>query len=169
VKVGDEVAAGQVIALSAYSGADGFLTFPWVAPHVHYNVYLNGVLVDPFAADDGESIWTQHNEPVPIQGRGQGDFEPTTFSDDQVAHLLNDINDGQRRRHFHRRFESMKDSTLKGFALLVEANTYPTRFDTPHAGQLLYENEHERSARLHLPFLEEDFDRTAFCDDLGHR
>ncbi|MDA1196225.1 MAG: M23 family metallopeptidase, partial [Planctomycetota bacterium] len=44
VAVGADVARGQPIALSGYSGLDALVSFPWVAPHVHYNVLLGGVL-----------------------------------------------------------------------------------------------------------------------------
>jgi murein DD-endopeptidase len=169
VQVGERVKAGQVIALSAYSGADGFLTFPWVAPHVHYNTYVDGILVDPFAAPGETSLWVHANDPRPVSGKADSDFSPTVFSRDQVDRLLNDLNDSRRRRFFDALFLQLEDPTLRAFELLVEANTYPTRFDTPHAGSLLYSKTHPRAGRLSLPFRGEDFDGTAFCDNLGLR
>jgi murein DD-endopeptidase len=49
VRDGDLVRRGQPIALSGASGIDMFLMFPWNVPHVHFNVWLNGEPVDPFA------------------------------------------------------------------------------------------------------------------------
>ncbi len=47
VKVGDKVKAGDVIALSGNSG--------WsTGPHVHYEIHLNGIPVDPLRYIDGE-------------------------------------------------------------------------------------------------------------------
>ncbi|MFO0565293.1 MAG: M23 family metallopeptidase [Polyangiaceae bacterium] len=54
VEVGQDVARGELVALSGYSGLNAVVGFPWVAPHVHYNVWLSGVAVDPFAARDDE-------------------------------------------------------------------------------------------------------------------
>src|SRR5690606_360893 len=66
VEVGQVVERGEPIGFSGYSGIDGFLFFPWSAPHVHFNVYLDGVHVDPFARADSdeESLWLG-GEPVP--------------------------------------------------------------------------------------------------------
>ena len=50
VRPGDRVGRGETIAISGYSGLDGVVTFPWGTPHVHFNVWLDGLYVDPFAA-----------------------------------------------------------------------------------------------------------------------
>jgi murein DD-endopeptidase len=54
---GDLVRRGQPIALSGASGIDMLLMFPWNAPHVHFNVWLNGEPVDPFAEPGEASLW----------------------------------------------------------------------------------------------------------------
>ncbi|MCA9537699.1 MAG: M23 family metallopeptidase, partial [Myxococcales bacterium] len=43
VRPGQSVARGEPVALSGMSGVDGVLFFPWLAPHVHMNVLLDGV------------------------------------------------------------------------------------------------------------------------------
>lgn len=166
VAVGDRVGRGTPVALSAYSGADGFLTFPWVAPHVHYNVLLNGVLVDPFAADGEISLWNTHNDPTPTPHPDDDARAPeTTFDAARVERLLHDLRDDAHKDSFAR----ISDVTLRGFALLIESTVYPTRFSTKNAGTTLYPEPHERAPRLDLPFLPKDFDGIVFADDVGLR
>ena len=72
VSAGQKVERGEVIGLSGYSGVDGILAFPWVAPHVHFTVMQNGVAVDPFGFEDNASIW--RNGPSPVAA----DIDPTS-------------------------------------------------------------------------------------------
>ena len=57
VNVGDVIDRGAPIALSGYSGIDGMITYPFGIPHVHFNVWLNSVPIDPFAMCDEVSLW----------------------------------------------------------------------------------------------------------------
>jgi murein DD-endopeptidase len=164
-RVGEAVRRGDVIALSAYSGADGFLTFPWVAPHVHFNVLFGGVQVDPFARAGETSLFRREDDPRPFNGEPEDSRRHTSFDSDRVQALLDDL-DGPEHRS---RFESIEDVTLRGFELLIESCTFPTRFRTREAGRLLYEAACPREPRLDLPFQANDWDATAFCDDLGFR
>jgi hypothetical protein len=164
-RVGEAVRRGEVIALSAYSGADGFLTFPWVAPHVHFNVMLGGVQVDPLARADETSIFRRENDPRPFAGEPEDARDATTFDADRVQALLADLEAPEHRS----RFESIEDVTLRGFELLIESCTFPTRFSTREAGRLLYDADCPREPRLDLPFQAHDWDATAFCDDVGFR
>lgn len=165
VDVGAEVARGQPIALSAYSGIDGFLLFPWVAPHVHYNVVLGGVLVDPFGAPGEGSLWRVENDPRPFVGSALERPEPTAFAPERVQALLDDLVDAERRAEL----QAIPDVTRRGFELIIEAVTYPTRFRTKEAGRMLYPEVPPREPRLDLPFSSTDFDGAAFADDLGFR
>lgn len=164
VDVGDVVRRGEPVALSAYSGADGFLTFPWVAPHVHYNVALGGVLVDPFAAPGETPLWREGNAPLtPAYLGAEEPFTPTSFDEEVVDAMMADLIPEDRRQALARE----PDVTLRGFALLVEAITYPTRFRSPEAGRLLYREEQSRAPHLDLPFRRDDYDGTAFIDEAG--
>jgi len=49
VKEGDLVRRGQHVAVTGYSGLDSLVSFPWGIPHIHFNVWLDGQPVDPFA------------------------------------------------------------------------------------------------------------------------
>lgn len=70
VRVGQAVARGEPIALSGYSGIDALVVFPWAVPHVHFNVWLDGVYVDPFAAAGETSLWLHGNEARPAEPGG---------------------------------------------------------------------------------------------------
>lgn len=65
---GRRVARGEVLGLSGMSGVDGLLFFPWLAPHLHFNVLLDGEPLDPFAAPGETPLWRAGNEPVPHAG-----------------------------------------------------------------------------------------------------
>jgi murein DD-endopeptidase MepM/ murein hydrolase activator NlpD len=166
VDVGDRVGRATPVALSAYSGADGFFTFPWVAPHVHFNVFLNGVLVDPFAEEGEVSLWNAHNAPSPEPTRDDDARVPdTVFDAALVDRLLHDLTDDVRRDELAR----IADVTLRGFMLMIESTVYPTLFSTRGAGAMLYPEPHARAPRLALPFSRVDFDGIVFADDVGLR
>jgi murein DD-endopeptidase MepM/ murein hydrolase activator NlpD len=68
VEPGQPVRRGEAVALSGFSGFDMTQFFPWVPPHVHFMVWVNGQPVDPYLAD-GEAArpgtWAHGNDPVP--------------------------------------------------------------------------------------------------------
>jgi murein DD-endopeptidase len=164
VEVGQDVARGEVVALSGYSGLDALASFFNVAPHVHYNVALGGVLIDPFAADGEVSLWVGgENRPTPCREE-ESDFEPTDFETSEVDGLLNDLRDRDRRGKLAR----IEDPYLRGWALVIEAITYPTRFSSLEAGRRLFADP-PRAERLTMPFSAEDYDDVAFADDVGLR
>jgi hypothetical protein len=58
------------VALSGVSGIDMTLFFPWVPPHVHFMVWLNGRPQDPYLAEgEGEraGVWLHRNDPHPAK------------------------------------------------------------------------------------------------------
>ena len=67
-EVGQTVLRGDPVALSGASGYDLVQFFPWVAPHIHFMVYVNGQPVDPYLAP-GEAArpgtWQYKNDPRP--------------------------------------------------------------------------------------------------------
>ncbi|CAN5146880.1 hypothetical protein BH09MYX1_BH09MYX1_07600 [soil metagenome] len=91
VRVGDVVRRGAPIALSGYSGLDGLFTFPWSVPHVHFNVWLDGESVDPFAAPGEISLWRDGNDPKPCDREENVDdepFRPTEWNESVVADAI---------------------------------------------------------------------------------
>lgn len=67
-EIGQFVQRGDEVALSGTSGVDMTQFFPWVAPHIHFMVYVKGQPVDPFSSP-GEAprpgTWYHGNEPQP--------------------------------------------------------------------------------------------------------
>lgn len=159
------MARGQVIGITGYSGVDGVVTFPWVASHVHWNVFLGGVLVDPFATPGETSLFRSSNDPRPHEGPRDVERRPSRVDPERTAAVLADLTDDARRRTF----VAIADPARRATELLLESAVYPTRFRTPEAGRLLYERPPAREPRLDLPFRAVDFDGAALADDLGFR
>lgn len=157
VRVGEVVRRGQVIALSGMSGLDGFAFFPWLVPHVHYNVWLDGEPVDPFARPGETPIWRSGNEPT-TAGPGVPTralcYEPTPFDADAVAHAISKCRNEGVRRHL----EAIGDLGERAMGVLFQANYYPARFPEPVS---LYPEPHPRAPWLDLPFRREDYDGVA--------
>ena len=66
VELGQRVAPGQLLGLSGMSGVDGILFFPWLSPHVHFNVLLDGEPADPFATFGETALWRSGNQPIAV-------------------------------------------------------------------------------------------------------
>jgi len=161
VEVGDRVRRGQVIALSGYSGLDGLATFPWGIPHVHYNVWLDGVPVDPFARSGEIALWRGGNAPIPYAGRpgvaAEHAFERTAWDDVAIARALAAcISDASRAE-----IEAVADRDQRAMAVLFHHNYYPTRF---RERPMIYASAHRRQPVLDLPFLAADYDGVQFPD-----
>lgn len=161
VAVGDRVRRGQVIALSGYSGLDGLATFPWGIPHVHYNVWLDGIPVDPFARSGETALWRAGNAPIPYGGIAEGEsdttFERTAWNDVAIEHAIAAcISDASRSE-----IEAVDDRDQRAMALLFHQNYYPTRF---REHPMIYASAHPRRALLDLPFLAADYDGVHFPD-----
>jgi murein DD-endopeptidase len=173
VAVGDDVVRGQPIALSAYSGIDALLSFPWVAPHVHYCSSLGGVLVDPFAADGETTLWrTGDNTPRSASTRDHGDVDrfapaPTHLAPERVQRLLDALVRPEDRDRFAA-LRTREGDHRCGVELWIETLVYPTRFSVRDAATLLIDG-NERRPVLDLPFSVDDYDDVAFADDVGLR
>lgn len=153
VRVGDRVRRGDPIALSGYSGLDGLTTFPFGAPHVHFNVWLDGEYVDPFARPGETTMWRNGNWPVPWDGTGEDDAATpgADWDTDAVAQSLAAcVHDGARAE-----MEAAADPDARAMTTLFQMNYFPTRF---RERPTLYRTTHARRGRLDLPFRREDFD-----------
>ncbi len=151
VRPGELVRRGQPIALSGYSGLDGLTTFPFGAPHVHFNVWLDGEYVDPFAPPGVTSLWRGGNWPVPHDGHDDDEAPASDRVPDAVERAIDAcVHDAARDE-----LRAITDPDARAMALLFQRNYYPTRFrDRPN----IYASEHPRTPRLDLPFRGEDFD-----------
>ncbi|MBI6546213.1 MAG: M23 family metallopeptidase [Cyanobacteria bacterium NC_groundwater_1444_Ag_S-0.65um_54_12] len=72
VAVGQEVARGDLLA---YSGASGWILTkykPWIPPHLHFNLTINGLPIDPFPSATPwgyGAFWIGEADPRPWQGQ----------------------------------------------------------------------------------------------------
>jgi murein DD-endopeptidase len=150
VSVGDVVSRGQPIALSGYSGIDGLLAFPWSVPHVHFNVWLDGEYVDPFAVPGEAPIWRHGNDPRPHEGAEDQAFEPTRWDAYGVAQAIAACQDDPVRAQL----AAEPDLDRRAMYLLFQRNYYPTRFS---ARPRVVAGAHAREPRLTLPLRAGDF------------
>lgn len=158
VRPGDVVQRGDPIALSGASGIDMVFAFPWNAPHVHFNVWLNGETADPFARGDEVPLWLEGNEPGPVApGAPSEAVEASPWSQDGVRAAIESCRDHQLRVQLGRTepFERRAADTL------FHLRYYPTRF-TGHHSPL--ERTFPRERRLSLPFSSRDATGIVFPD-----
>ncbi|CAN5923064.1 hypothetical protein BH11MYX4_BH11MYX4_18240 [soil metagenome] len=157
VRVGDVVARGEAIALSGYSGIDALVAFPWSVPHAHFNVWLDGEYVDPFAAPGETSLWTGDNDPRPAHATTHGEAsEHTAWDSRAVLAAVEACSDTASRDALL----GEPDLGRRAMDVLFLRNYYPTRFV---ARPPLERERHAREPRLALPFRAADFDGIAFA------
>ncbi|MFO0665319.1 MAG: M23 family metallopeptidase [Polyangiaceae bacterium] len=161
VKEGDLVKRGETIALSGYSGLDGFTTFPWGVPHVHFNTWLDGTPVDPFArVSSGEASLWRGGMPTPEkEGTDMEGYAPSTFDEDAVTRIVSAC----KSEKVSRWLENVSSLEGRGNYLVFEMNYYPTRFPVVRNP---YGARHERTPRLSLPFRPEDVEGCVFGDEI---
>jgi murein DD-endopeptidase len=149
---GDRVTRGQPVGLSGASGLEFVFFFPWVSPHLHYNVWLDGVPVDPFAAPGEPSLWRRRNDPVPVElaARGDESFEPSTWDADGVEAAI----DACREPRLREELRAVKPLPQRAAAVLLKRSYRRALFESLPP---LYREQHERRPHLDLPFREASF------------
>ena len=161
VEEGDVLERGQPIALSGYSGLDALVTFPFGAPHVHFNVWLNAEPIDPFPHRGEHSLWRGGERPSVATGEPEH-FEPSAYSESRVDEAIAAcITESSRVR-----LRAIEQLPFRAAATLAELNYYPTRFPvrvSPYAA------EYAREPRLDLPLSARDFAGVEFVDELNGR
>lgn len=155
VQEGDIVGRGRTIAVSGASGIDMFTFAPWVAPHLHFNVILNGHPVDPFAMEGEEPLWLGGNSPVPHNGSADTTFTATDWNEELISKAINECGDPGRRQHL----KSIPNVKRRAAELIGDRISYKTLFLNFPA---IYAPEFPRSPLLDLPFHKEDFIGAAF-------
>lgn len=157
VSEGQLVRRAEKIAVSGYSGLDALVTFPFGVPHVHFNVWLNGFPIDPFARGDETSIW-RGGQPQPSQASEIVKFERSQYDSDQVEALIASCLSTSSRQEL----SAIKDPQRRADHVVSIKNYYPTRFDQ---SIMPYAEQQPRRELLDAPFLQADFDRVVFVDD----
>lgn len=159
VAEGDEVRLGEPVAVSGYSGLDGFATFPWGIPHVHFNVWLDGTPVDPFARAGEASLWVDGMpRPAPSDAEPEP-CAPPVFDEAALDRVIASCKTADVRA----RLASISDVAQRGLHTVTERNYYPTRFADRSP---VYADAHPRRPRLYMPFSERDVDGADFWDEL---
>jgi murein DD-endopeptidase len=155
---GQALSRGEPLALSGYSGLDGFATFPWGVPHVHFNVWLNGEPIDPFARDGEVSLWQAGAHPAPPpQSAPAGETATSRYRESAVEDAIAACTTDTIRERLYRE----RPLARRAAATLVEMNYYPTRFSRRVC---VYDEVSSREARLDLPFSGRDFDGVQFAE-----
>jgi murein DD-endopeptidase len=155
VRVGERVERGQVIALSGYSGIDGFATFPLGIPHVHWNVWLDGQNVDPFAEPGETSLWLDDNDPRPHRGGGPEEIPESDWDEEAIRRYTAACRSDASRREI----AAAMSLAEQAFTLMFHMNYYPTRFSERGS---IYRTTHPRAPRFTLPFHADDYDGVVF-------
>ena len=155
---GDRVERGDVIGLSGMSSVDGVLFFPWLAPHVHLNVILNGEAVDPFATEGEVPMWRGGNRPIPYRSDVVAPAESTRWNPDAIEESIAGCLDAGLRAEL----SSIAAPSLRAARLTVERviqNHSFARFPP------LCSPRHERTPLLDLPFRADEYQGAALADE----
>ena len=157
VQVGERVERGQRLGLSGASGIDGFLLFPWSTPHLHFNCWLDGAYVDPFARPGETPLWASgENHPRPCRVRNPEEaWSPTTWNDEAIERALRACHHPGARRDI----ESATSTGARGMNTHFQLSYFPTRFS--ERPRLVHGN-HVRSARLDLPLPADEYEGALF-------
>jgi murein DD-endopeptidase len=145
VRPGDLVRRGAPVGLSGASGLELALFFPWLPPHLHFNVWLGGEPVDPFARAGEVSLWHGGNDPVAATPGPEDDAHPSVLDEDALDDAVAAARDPRDRR----RLLSLEPIERRACALLLLRNYRPERFS--RAPQI-YPDVPARTPRLDLPF-----------------
>ncbi len=158
VKVGEVVRRGDPIARSGASGIDMLTAFPWNAPHVHFNTWLNGVPADPYALDGEASLWRRHNDPAPAESDpSEPPPAPTAWDGDAIDALIAGCRDPELARALR-----AAPPELRATEAVFLCNYYPTAFPLRPP---LVTTPAPRTPRLDLPF--RDFAGAVMADVLA--
>ncbi len=147
---GQTVARGEPIALSGASGLNFVAALGADPPHLHFNVWLDGEPVDPFAQPGEVSLWRRANDPAP--GAADRDLPPTAIDDARLEAQLAACKDPALAA----RLRAIPDVGARALATIFARNYQPMRF-AEHVSP--YASRPARVPRLDLPFAATDYDR----------
>ena len=158
VHEGQEVQRGEPIAISGYSGVDALVTFPFGVPHVHFNTWLNGEPVDPFARVGEVSLW-RGGRPTPGAQDETLQIQPSAYDEAKVDAIIASCKTPSVRADL----AGITHLAQRAAQTLIAKNYYPTRFDLH---QSPYADHFERKEVFQVPFQKSDFDEVVFLDEI---
>lgn len=150
VAPGDVVARGQPVALSGASGLNFVAALGADPPHLHFNVWLDGEPVDPFAAPGEVALWRTGNDPTP--GRADRELPDSVIDRERLEVQLAACLDPALAA----RLRAVPELGARALATIFARNYQPMRFAShvsPYAARAA------RVPRLDLPFAATDFER----------
>ena len=157
VRPGQRLERGQALGLSGMSSVDGVLFFPWLAPHLHLNVLLNGEPVDPFASPGEEPLWRTGNLPQPPNGeRAHVEREPTRWDAEAVEAAIDACTVPELAAELRNHTDTPSRATSVAVARLFRYHAF--REHPP-----LVADPHPRRPVLDLPF--RGYQGIAFADE----
>ncbi len=113
---------------------------------MHFNVWLDGEYVDPFAAAGETPIWRDGNDPKPCAGSPAAEpFEPTAWD----ARVVDQVIASCLSPEVRVQLGAEPELDRRAMNVLFQRSYYPTRFGI---GPRLFAEVHPREARLSLPF-----------------
>lgn len=158
VPLGTLLGAGQPFALSGMSGINGLLGFPLESPHLHFNTWLNGMAIDPFAYDELPALWHGGNDPKPA---GLAYPPPNSIEENWDLSTIEDAICSCRSSEIRTRIQAIHEPALRGAALVHDIHYYPTTFPSSFT---LFRSQTPREPRLTLPISSSLIDGIAFPD-----
>lgn len=160
VRVGQRVERAEPLGLSGMSGLDGILFFPWLAPHLHFTVMLDGEAVCPFAAEGETSLWRAGNQPVPAPRQGAEQTPANPFEPARLRDALAACRDPELRSQLER----IDDPEQLAAELSIARVLGGFRFESLPP---LVSAPTPRTPRLDLPFAAADWEGIVYADDAG--
>lgn len=166
VREGDVVPRGAPVALSGASGLNFVASALTDPPHVHMNVWLDGLPVDPYAAPGEVALWRDPSGPSPHRGpiEAAEGAPPTEVDGERLARWIAACRDPELAARLRAEDVAEGPDRLRASAhrTIFYAAYYPTRFA---ARENPYATAHPRAPRLDLPFRAEDYDGVLFLRD----
>ncbi len=161
--VGHRVSRGELVALSGASGIDMTAFFPWVPPHVHFMVWLDGRPVDPFLNDVEEErtgSWQKRNQPLPAE-TAETEFEEPQVNEKDLLRAAEFCIDNQIRNEVYR-----AKSNVLSLAALLEDSFHHDPWAWPNESkEAVIRKKSTTQVRLSLPFEKHLFTGSCFSDE----
>lgn len=165
-QVGQRVQRNQPIALSGTSGVDMTMFFPWVAPHIHFMVYVAGRPVDPFLAADESArpgTWLHGNRPRPSLPLPSdvAEVQPSSVDADAMARVIAACTDTRLQQEI-----ACRETEASRAALLEDALCHDNWAFSPEVHEVSVRQDCSQAVDISitLPLAHGDYDGVRLAD-----